>query len=256
MNSLSFNGIDLGQYGLIVHTITLPVILKAEVMQLPHKGIVGKSFYAPKYISLNIYIQGSSFENLIAAIDSVTTALNTDENAQLILDSISDRYWLARLDEMKGRFLGPHLWQADVDFLCPDPAAYSVAEIEAAGSVGSFPYIFPIWFGDEKTLAVGGSASTWPVFIMTVNDTIAQDTEISIENETTGEELIYTVPAGGLVATDVLEIDCRNQIVYFNDVASMSTVSGKFPSLIVGSNTLQFTNFTGYVEITYRHRYL
>ena len=58
------------------------------------------------------------------------------------------------------------------------------------------------------------------------------------------------------MADDVLEFDCANQIVKFNNAEYMVTVDGQFPRLLPGSNILNIAGFHGSVSIVYPARYV
>ena len=101
--------------------------------------------------------------------------------------------------------------------------------------------------------AVGGTGLVNPVYTLVAGETLSAIT-LKVENVTTDEELQWT---GSLVDTDEIEIDVENWIVKKNSVADMATVTGQFPRLTPGNNSIKVTAFstTGTMNIKYRDTY-
>jgi phage-related protein len=93
-----------------------------------------------------------------------------------------------------------------------------------------------------------------PVYVLTAGEVLGAIT-VKLENVSTDEELQWT---GTLTTADELTIDVPNWIVYKNGTASMSGVTGQFPRLQPGANSIKVTAMavTGLMDITYRNTFL
>ena len=98
----------------------------------------------------------------------------------------------------------------------------------------------------------GGTEKTRPIWTLTCDATLT-GTTVGIENLTTGEKIEWT---GDLDDGDELKIDMDLMLVYLNDIESMGTVDGQFPTLIPGANDIEVTGFSGALNIKYRERYV
>lgn len=243
-NSLSFDGHDLSAYGLIVTGHNIPAIQSANSVQLPDKAYAADSMITAKSISLDVAITAASITTLKTYLDTIKYYLNTQTDKHLILDSLDDRYWLARFQALSGKIKN-NLFTGSLDFICNDPCAYGNTEISNDYTDNEEP--------ETITETPGGSALTEPVFQLTSSVLDATAT-IRIRNETTGMELTWGPGAIGI--DEVLLIDCSLWHVTLEGVASMSLIAGQFPLLSPGANTIKVYGFTGNVNITYRNRYI
>lgn len=253
MYSFHFNGIDLYDYGLVVTKHTFHNLdMRFERVQIPGwDGIyTPKSSLRPRLLTLEIAVVADDIDDLQTKLDNIKRTIITRETKQLIIQVQDGRYYNAKFEAFPAmEYKGGTLAIGEIDFICPDVYAYDVSETNVSDTINASPF--------EKDVTVGGTAFTWPTITLTSPGVIAQGVEIKVENVQTEDELIYTVPAGGLILNDVLLIDCEHWIVYLNGTASMAGVSGRFPYLAVGLNTMRFTNFTGGgLLIDYRKRYL
>jgi predicted phage tail component-like protein len=196
-------------------------------------------------LKIKVVIQGTNAADVISNLDNVKKTLVSEEEKELILDSISTRYWNARLESLDGDFVANTAWQGTITFLCPDPLAYSTTETSSDFNIDA----------DPKTITetVGGTAITLPVWTLTAGETLT-DVTIKLENVTTGEELQWT---GSLVDEDELEIDSQYWTVKKNGTVVMN-ITGEFPRLKPGANSIKITGFstTGTLNVKYRNRYL
>jgi predicted phage tail component-like protein len=248
--SLNFNTIDLSAYGLTVQRVDWPMTHALDPVQLQDKSVAYDSHKPPLVINAQIAIEATTTVILRTYIDSIRGALNTDGDAELIFDIMSDRYWLSRFESLKGGLISPYAWQGDISFLCLDPLAYSTSLTTVAPvDVDADPFTLPV-----TTL---GTARISPVYILTANDVLAAVT-ITLENDETGDTLSWV---GSLIATDDLEIDVEHWTVKKTGIIDMATVTGEFPQLLPNqANDIIITGFHSgthnTIGITYRNRYV
>ncbi len=243
-DSFSYNSVDMADYGLRLLTHQEPFAQETSVMQLVDRAYGLSSRRPAVEYSLDVKVHAADIATLKSYLDSIKEALNQRGDKQLTIDTFTDRYWLARFSGMTGSISTARIWAGTITFLTGDPHAYDNDETESGPhTVDEDP--------EEIIETPGGTEKTCAVFTLTCDDTLA-DTTVGIENLTTGQKIEWT---GSLVADDVLEVDCVNKHIRLNGVDDMSTVSGPFPELWVGGNTLEVTGFSGTVTITYRERY-
>jgi len=243
-NSLSFDDTDLGQYGLSIVSREVPLSFQSESIQLQDKAYANDSLAIPKVIALNVNILGTTIATLKTNLDSIKEVLNTRVNAELILDSLSDRYWMARFESLTGQIKGS-LFSGSLVFMSYDPFAFNTSETLHEYNIDA----------DPKTVqpTVLGTSRVEPVYTLTAGELLT-DITLKVENTGTAMELVWE---GTILDGKDLEIDVANWHVTNNAVASMSTVSGEFPYLNLGVNSIKVTGFstTGSIDIVYRKRY-
>lgn len=262
MHSLTFNGVDLSAYGLVVTKRGLPVKLTADFLQLQEKSYAGTSKYPPKLISLGVSVTASDLATLESYLDSIMAVLNADTDANLILDTLVDRYWLARFSGLDGNLRSPALWQGILDFVCFDPWAYAVVETSSDYGIDEWLDIVSVLGYGEELATVGlpdmvievapSTAQVRPLYTL-VADRDLVDAFVLLRNYNTGEELTWE---GTLLCGKVLEIDTEHWIVEIDGEPSMETVEGQFPTLMPGTNHLTVLGFSGTMNIRYRARYI
>jgi len=245
-NSLTFAGTDLQDYGLITTSYDLPVVQDAQTIRLQNRAYAWRSSLTPKPISVGVVVTATSLALLITALDNINTKLNTREDAQLIFDILSTRYWNARFESLQGRFYSPELWQGSLSFTVLDPLAYSTTETSTPHNIDADP--------DTVVETAGGTANTFPVYTLTAGEALGA-IEVTLENLTTGYSLTWS---GTVADTEELVIDCANWTVELEGTPDMSTVTGRFPYLQPGANSIKVTNWSnsGTLDIVYRARYL
>ncbi|HUV56612.1 MAG TPA: hypothetical protein VMV84_05200 [Dehalococcoidales bacterium] len=248
-NSLSFAGENLSTYGLVVTSHDLPIIQDAQTVRLQNKAYAWRSSLTPKAISLGTTVTAVSRAALITAVDNINSFLDTREDAELILDILSTRYWNARFESFHGGFISQVAWRGNLTFMALDPLAFSTT------LTSSVPLIDvnadPDTLDDETP---GGTANTNPVYTLTAG--IAGATVLTLENLTTGLALGWS----GTIANigDELIIDVANKLVTLEATPSMATVTGRFPYLLPTANSIKATGWgtAGTLDIVYRARYL
>jgi predicted phage tail component-like protein len=243
MGSFVFNNVDMESYGLSVLKVPVPSQQSASAVQLARVSYADDSIVPPMVLSLNVAVQGATQATVLGYLDSIKRYLNYQTDKVLTLDFYTDRYWNARFQSMQGEFKSPLVWMGTIEFVCYDPYAYANSETSTDFTITTSPQTI--------TATPGGSALIEPVFTLTASGTHTSVT-IKINNSTLSQELVWT---GTIPNGHELKIDSAFWIVYLQTVASMSTVTGIFPLLTPGSNSIIVTGFTGNLNITYRNRF-
>jgi len=253
-NSFTFNEVPLSTYGLkvLASSPSMDVSFGAESVRLPDLSLVTRSEATPKPITLDIAVQASSKALLLAALNNIKLIVAEREAKALILDTQTDRYWLARFVDMSGRFISPYAYRGVLSFVADDPAAYGVDPVVDTGFLAIAPD------PDIEEIVVGGTSYVLPVFTLKATGAGVGPATIKLENTTTVEELQWT---GTVAHGNSLVIDSANWHVTNNDVAAMDglVATSKFPRLKPGvSNSIKVTNFgaVGHLKVVYRNRYL
>ncbi len=254
MFSFSYNGIDLADYGVLITKTDLNSMRHDfDSVQMEDKAYSWKSRLQPLVLSLDILVSASfyvfpplKFADIHHQVSFIREILNQREDSQLILSNLSERYWMARFKSLSGDIIAPGHFKGSIDFLCPDPRAFSVEETSHQYNIDANPKAI------SESLV--GTAYVEPVYLLTAGENIPAATVI-LENQTTGESIQWT---GNLSMWDEIEIDVAHWTIKKNGMESMDTVTGKFPRLIPVSNNLVVSGFgtTGLLQITYRNAYV
>ncbi len=171
--------------------------LRNSFLQIPGKAGVADfgSDGAERIITIkcNIYPR-LVFSSLVSVLDGIAEWLNPDNGLrQLILDDVPDRYFMARLsDALDCERLVLSAGAFDLNFVCPDPYGYSIAD-----------ETFDITAAGKSTLTrVKGNTDSLPVYRLKANIPSGNSTYVSIAIN--GAELKVTGPLG---ADETLIID-------------------------------------------------
>jgi len=247
-NSFTFNATDLSDYELVV-TSSRPNVLGQIVpfIQLKDRGYGSGIKREPRPISIDIDVKGTSRADLDSNLDNIKRIITTEIDQQLIFDILLGRYFMARLTDFDGQYKAATLYSGSIDFICVDPLGYSITQTESN---------HPLTGSDPKTVTetVTGTGMVNPVYTLTAGANLGAIT-VKLENVTTDEELQWT---GSLGDGHYLTIDVPNWIVKLNGSASMSGISGQFPRLQPGANSIKVTAMavTGVMGIIYKNNYL
>ena len=222
-------------------------------------GFAGTMFYGKREINVPIVISGqaqtspaaTARENYLARVDALLRGLNTRTAGELYFDAQTDRYWLARFAGADALTkISPWTGRTLLRFVADDPFAYATAESTDEIVVTADQQAFE--------LESGGSAESWPAFVVTPGGGGAG--LIVVENELRGERLAY---GQALAAGKELRIDCSRQVVEISDTgqgewsASMLHVDGVFPALAPGTNSMVIYGADGAtLNVAWRDRYL
>ena len=247
-NSFSFNSVDLAGYGMTITTSDLVNLSRGiSTIQLPDKAYAGSATRPLKTLSIEVVVQGTSVADLYSKLDSIKQKLDIETDCQLIFDSLTTRYFNARLQDISGSKVSEKTWVGTITFLCADPLGYAVTPTTDHHHIDADPH--------THTITTLGTGMIKPVYTLTAGDVLAGAT-IKIKNTTTSEEIIWI---GTLAITDTLEIDVEHWIIKKNGTASMADVSGTFPRLSPATNnTIVVTGFLtgGTLDTVYRNVYL
>lgn len=241
--SINFNGTPMGTYKLIITTPGFNVLRQlVSRVQLQDRGYAFRPMREPRRIIVECAVTGTNLANLDVNLDAIKKFLTLTEPAKLIFDSLPLRYYNAILESLDGEYRLATLFQGTLVFICPDPLGYKTAPTESPhhGITGT----------ETKTVITTGTGYISPVYVLTAG--VGSSSPIKLENTITEEELLWT---GTLVNEDVLTIDVANWTVKKGVDAAM-TITGQFPRLKPGTNSIKITNFVGDLDITYRNTYL
>ena len=250
MSSLSFAGIDLGQYGVTLRADTRRSIVPPP--RLRHTTVTGRhgaySFegqYEPREFMCDLLIEGLSLSDLHVKIDYIASVLNVERGVQpFAIDAQPDRYWLAQLARNPEFIYQGRLATAQAPFICTDPFAYGVDAISRDHTIDSTPQTVY-----ESLL---GNTHCEPVWTLVPDVALVGD-EVVIAVGTTADELTWTGSAG---VDEELIVNTSLWYVTVEGSASMN-ISGSFPRLLGGvTNTITITGFSGVLNVAYRPRYL
>ena len=247
--SLNFNGIDMSSYELIVTSPGINLLKQlVGYSQLQDKAYSCTPMRAPRHITVDFAVTGTSLADLDSNLDIIKYHLTQTEPKKLKFDSLNLRYFNAILEDFEGEYSLATVFQGRLMFICPDPLGYRTTEDEHSHSIDASP--------KTVTEGVGGTAYVKPVYTLTAKNTLTGVT-LKLENTDTEEELQWT---GNLAINGTLVIDVANWLVSKGVTADMSTVSGQFPRLKPRlTNHLKvtglYTTVTGNLNILYRDTY-
>ena len=250
-NSITFNSIDLSDYGLIVTHSSI-----GEFRQIYDSQLIKDISYAftpkkpPKPIMLEVAIVGTSRTVLDGYLDSIKFSVVSETAKVIKLDTITDRYWNAKLTTFEGGYTSPVIFRGVMVFNADDPMAYDNSEVSSNHTINATP--------DTIIETPGGTGYINPVWTLTPGED--RTATIKIENLTTGEEFQWT---GTVSNGHDLVINSKTWHVTDNAVDSMSEVvaGSVFPRLAPNiANSIKvtalFNAVNGNLNITYRNRYL
>jgi len=246
-NSITFNSIDLGDYGLTITQTDINRFEKrGDYTRIKDLSITGQSTREPKQIWSKFVVKGSSRAILDGYLDYIKMTLDGNVERTLVFDVLDDRYFLCKLERFDGGYISPYVFQGDVQFMCADPLAYSTTLTSSDHVINADPITVT-----ETTL---GSAYIRPIYTLTATAELGAIV-LKLENANTTEELQWD---DSISDTEVLEIDCENWKVELDGVASMTNISGQFPTLAPSAaNSIVVTGVSAAtLNIQYRNRYL
>lgn len=252
-NSLNFNSTDLSAYGIIVKSSSI-----GNFRQEYESQLIQDISYAftpkrpPKVIRLEVAVTAS--DNLRATLDgyldNIKLKIVTDAAKVLKLDTISARYWNAKLTTFEGRYRSKGLFEGVMVFQADDPMAYANTEENNDHTIDATPKTI--------TETPSGTGYILPVWTLTPGEN--RTATIKLENLTTDEEMQWT---GTLLSGKDLVIDTDTWYVSNDGGDSMAEVvdGSVFPRLKPGvANSIKVTALydavNGNLNITYRNRWL
>lgn len=249
--SLSYNGIDLSTYGLILNSESdaLASALEFESIQLPDRSYASRPTLPPRSFNLPVIIKATSATQLTTYIDAIKRICGQLTEKPLTIDTLSGRFWEARFTGMNGGRIAPGAWEGNLNFVADDPLAYDNDETSSDFSIDA----------DPKTITevVGGTFRAKPIFTLAAGEDLT-DITLLVKNVTLDEELQWE---GSLSNGERLTIDVYYHIVKVEGTASMSGVTGNPGGLILVAGQTNYITITGFgslgsLNIKYRDTYL
>jgi phage-related protein len=229
---IAFGSYDYGAIsGLTVQKLTDGLEVKQRIADTPgrHGNYTAGGLIAPRRFSLSGLLVGTSATDLRDKWEAFRAAHAPGVPAQFYQHS--DRYVWAEVEGIgKAEFnelARVHL-EWDVDFFCSDPFAYAHTPGAQTGLAAG------------GTVSPGGTAYALPLWTIVVG-TIGT---ITIENETTGQEMVF-VPT----QTGTYLIDSRLETITRSGVDKSAEMNGEFLRCNVGANTLT-VNVSGGAVVT------
>lgn len=243
----SFNGIHSTSKGIRISNIqgrdTLPEI-ESRTTQAPSKN--GVHYFGYRFmerrITVEINLFGASLSEYRTKIRDLAVWLNPNNGPQeLIFDDETDKKYYAVVTEntdFEGIFAKR---VAEIEFLCPDPFAYSIIESSATIS------------NDFATINNTGTAEAFPIITV---DFSASATELKIGKNS--NEFLRIVR--NFVAGDEVVIDFQVGTITYNGTTNLMTaldINSDFFSLDPGDTTLTVTPAgVSAVSLVYVRRWL
>lgn len=250
----TYDGNDLGAlYGLILGRRKMEFIPKPRerivyVMNRPGSHDFGVDL-GERLISLDCFILRTTRADLESAIYSIASRLDpTNETSgdrgfkKLVFDSLSDRYFLARLASASPPALEATTADLTLVFRCADPFAYATNESTATGTT---PVVF----------TTGGTYPMDPIIDIVASGAYTGNVTIT---DAYGSVLTWN---GTLAGGNTLRIDSTTYRVFKNGTVSMAGVQAAsvWPRLKAGvSNTISIGGLAAITSttVTYRNRWL
>lgn len=263
---IAFNTHDLQTYdpvaqvGIIVDDIDhsdVPekVIDMYSVANANMSAIAGDPEFVSKVITVTGTIVGSTVADLADRIDAFKAYFNgKNKNLDIGYGSGTRRY-IATADKTPS--IKPKAKKRyapfTIKFLCADPFGRDTSSTDLwAAKTGFTAATF------TETPTVGGNAPyQYPVFTITLTAISGAGDYLQISNDNNNQEiLLYGL---GLVAGDVIVIDCANRTITINGIENIDYY-GSFLELEPGANSITytdgFTTRTVSITATYVKRYL
>jgi len=247
MPSITYNGVDLSAatYDLVVTTSDPSAQLVSESFQLLTKSYSPEGKFPPKSLVMGVSVTGTSRADIESKLDSIKAVLNQRMSKKLILSTLSDRYWMARFQGLSGSYPSPTMFRGTLSFTCFDPFAYAVTESDDTYDLDADPKVI--------TVTSEGSADSEPILYLKAGE--AWDASVSISNAGIGMVFEYS---GAIADGHTLIINCQSWYVSLDGSTAMADISGQFPVLKPGANSISVVGFgvLGTLRIRYRARFI
>ena len=248
----TFNGVDPSIYGAYLVSRRLALIPELRERTMPvdsRPGVVDfGTRYAGRELELDIWVQAASRAALETALGNLATLFDPTKEVAgdrgfkpLVFDSLSDRYYLAKLADVPVPELAATSASMTLTMRCADPLAYATSATVTTVASGSASWTDAGTYRSLPAIEITFGATFSGTVVMTTG---------------AGESLSWV---GSVVNTDKLTVDSALLRVYKNGTLSMSgLVNGsRFPSSNPGSNNVVTTGGTiSQTKITRTHRYL
>jgi predicted phage tail component-like protein len=127
-NCFSFNDIDMSAYDLQLLSYPKEFIQETEALQARDRSWGLTSKRTPRTVSLHVGVTGTNLADLLANLDNIKKTLNQVIDCKLEIDSITDRYWMARFAGISEESSSATIWKGAIGFILFDPMAYDNTE--------------------------------------------------------------------------------------------------------------------------------
>lgn len=203
-------------------------------------------------VSLQVLLEPAPGRTLTAMVDALRRFCHPAARPFLILERDgSQRRIRLRADQTSSPITSPTHQRVQVSWRAPDGVMESAAEQVGTATATTdmragrvYPRSYPLRYASSSPLGAvtvvnDGTAPTWPVLRL-----YGPVTDPRVENQTTGERLLFT--GLSVAAGDWLEVDCRERTVLVNGLpgqsrlSRLSFVDSEFLTLQPGSNTLRY----------------
>lgn len=191
-------------------------------------------------ILLNCVVLWSSKEDLRSQARSIGAWLNTEGKTWLTFDDEPDVAYLATVVDPTGAAEDASTIGEFLLAFRADPYAYSATEIDQS-------------IINSAIVNNAGTEKIDPLLIITINQSVSN---LTIQNEATGEELIIT---GTLAGGTTVEIDAGYQTVKtckINGANGLARLSGDWITLNPGNNRINVSNGNASLSIKFRAKWL
>ena len=139
MASFTFNYVDLADYDLsVISSNFFEFSQSLPYTQLQDYALIGG--YKRNALGLRMNVVIRERMRLTSSLIWITLKNSSFRRREGVnTDSISTRYWNARLESLDGDFVANTAWQGTITFLCPDPLAYSTTETSSDFNIDADP---------------------------------------------------------------------------------------------------------------------
>jgi len=253
-NSFSFNGTDFSSLGLYVlrssRPLAPPTNLSETALIRGDGAVASPARRGARTITLDCAVKGTTLSGLRESLDTIQTGLISRAPKQLILDTMSDRYFMAiPLPPETAEFPTRRVAEMTISFRCLDPFAYPVSSSDVTATLSS----------NSETVEVANAGTAYSRPQVDIVLSAATD-YFSVRVEAMEQALSWM---GDAAAGDTIRVDNENRQVLLQPIggdtfAEEFGVGGDFFELAPAeTNEVIFDNLSGAdVTITKKDRYL
>lgn len=265
----TFGGVSFASLGLLVTKVDIPLLPEVRQTEEEIPGLDGSIdthfCYGARLISLEVMLLATDEGDYQNKLQQMAKVFNGRAGIKpLVLDRMTGKRWMCKyagnipIERIAtiGTFTLP--FKAFFPFsesvqLSTTPLQLGQGYVLGMGLNLSESYSYQV-SSSPTTFDVyhAGTHEAHPVIVIT-----GAATNLTVTNNTTGESFTLT---GVFISTDVLEINCEplQQTVLKNGVNATGLISGVFPRLVEGENSITVTAATPDLEVVFifRHTYL
>lgn len=241
-NGFTFGGVHSDAFSLLVNKKNIPITPPIENRLQAIAGFDGAwdygISYSPREIELECTILADSKEDLKSKIRQLAGALNPRKGSQpLIFDDEPDKQYFARMsNQLPLEQLGA-LGTFTIQFVCPDPFTYAVAERSGT-------------FSTNIDIQHNGTHESKPKLTVTHGGGSATITN------TRPDGIVETITFTDDSTAGVYVIDCKEYTITKDGVGAYNEVKGDFLSMPEGLNQIVNSGAITSVDISFRDTWL